>query len=99
MDIVSGEPCGVNQPGDMLIHTPSIMKGYLDMPDATAAVIDADGFLHTGIIIIICMLYLYTLILHVDGLYSGTCKHIHLTSKLTHPIVALKNEEMKKRIY
>ena len=58
VDIVSGEPCGVNQPGEMLIHTPSIMKGILDMPDATAAVIDADGFLHTGSIITICMLYL-----------------------------------------
>ena len=82
MDIVSGEPCGVNQPGEMLIHTPSIMKGYLDMPDATAAVIDADGFLHTGIIIIF-MLYLYTLLLQVDGTYWGTWKHIHLSSKLS----------------
>ena len=27
---------------------PQVMKGYLNRPDATAAMIDADGWLHTG---------------------------------------------------
>jgi HIP---CoA ligase len=34
--------------GDVLVRTVGVMAGYLDDPDATAAVIDDDGWLHTG---------------------------------------------------
>jgi acyl-CoA synthetase (AMP-forming)/AMP-acid ligase II len=34
--------------GEVLLRGPNIMLGYLDDPDATAATIDADGWLHTG---------------------------------------------------
>jgi len=34
--------------GDLLVRGYSVMKGYLDDPDATAAAIDDRGFLHTG---------------------------------------------------
>jgi acyl-CoA synthetase (AMP-forming)/AMP-acid ligase II len=34
--------------GEILIRGPQIMKGYLGRPDATAAMIDTDGWLHTG---------------------------------------------------
>ncbi|GAA4043566.1 4-coumarate--CoA ligase family protein [Streptomyces shaanxiensis] len=39
---------GVGESGEILIRGPQIMKGYLGRPDATAAMIDADGWLHTG---------------------------------------------------
>jgi acyl-CoA synthetase (AMP-forming)/AMP-acid ligase II len=33
---------------ELLVRGPNVMLGYLDDPDATAAAIDADGWLHTG---------------------------------------------------
>ncbi|MEV6050259.1 4-coumarate--CoA ligase family protein [Streptomyces sp. NPDC052107] len=39
---------GTGEPGEILIRGPQVMKGYLGRPDATAAMIDADGWLHTG---------------------------------------------------
>ncbi|WP_077798055.1 4-coumarate--CoA ligase family protein [Streptomyces sp. JHA26] len=43
-----GEDLGVGEAGEILIRGPQVMKGYLGRPDATAAMIDADGWLHTG---------------------------------------------------
>ncbi|MFJ8310889.1 MULTISPECIES: 4-coumarate--CoA ligase family protein [unclassified Streptomyces] len=34
--------------GEVAIRGPQVMKGYLGRPDATAALIDADGWVHTG---------------------------------------------------
>ncbi|MEB8339791.1 4-coumarate--CoA ligase family protein [Streptomyces endophyticus] len=41
-DVAPGEP------GEVLIRGPQVMKGYLGRPDATADMIDPDGWLHTG---------------------------------------------------
>lgn len=34
--------------GEVLLRGPNVMLGYLDDPEATAAAIDAEGWLHTG---------------------------------------------------
>ncbi|MEU5363306.1 4-coumarate--CoA ligase family protein [Streptomyces sp. NPDC005925] len=43
-----GRDLGPGESGEILIRGPQVMKGYLGRPDATAAMIDADGWLHTG---------------------------------------------------
>lgn len=37
-----------SEAGEVLLRGPNVMLGYLDDPAATAAAIDADGWLHTG---------------------------------------------------
>ena len=39
---------GPSETGEVLLRGPNVMLGYLDDPAATAAAIDADGWLHTG---------------------------------------------------
>jgi acyl-CoA synthetase (AMP-forming)/AMP-acid ligase II len=43
-----GKDLGTGESGEILIRGPQVMKGYLGRPDATAALIDPDGWLHTG---------------------------------------------------
>ncbi|MEV8128581.1 4-coumarate--CoA ligase family protein [Streptomyces sp. NPDC085944] len=43
-----GKDLPAEESGEILIRGPQIMKGYLGRPDATAAMIDGDGWLHTG---------------------------------------------------
>ncbi|GGQ62265.1 4-coumarate--CoA ligase family protein [Streptomyces asoensis] len=43
-----GKDLGVDETGEILIRGPQVMKGYLGRPDATADMIDPDGWLHTG---------------------------------------------------
>jgi acyl-CoA synthetase (AMP-forming)/AMP-acid ligase II len=39
------------QPGELLVRTAGAMRGYLADPEATAAIIDAAGWVHTGDIV------------------------------------------------
>ncbi|NGO10943.1 4-coumarate--CoA ligase family protein [Streptomyces sp. HC44] len=39
---------GVGERGEVAIRGPQVMKGYLGRPEATTALIDEDGWLHTG---------------------------------------------------
>jgi len=48
VDVVSQAELGPNQEGEICVRGPQVMKGYLNRPDATAAMIDSDGWLHTG---------------------------------------------------
>jgi HIP---CoA ligase len=37
-----------DESGEVLLRGPNVMLGYLDDPEATAATVDAEGWLHTG---------------------------------------------------
>lgn len=47
----NNNPLGPNQPGEMLLKGPSGCSGYWKDPEASAAVIDEDGWFHTGDIV------------------------------------------------
>jgi HIP---CoA ligase len=43
-----GADAAVDEPGEVIVRGPTVMRAYFDDPDATAVAFDADGFLHTG---------------------------------------------------
>lgn len=47
----NNHPLGPNQPGEMLLKGPSGSSGYWNKPEASAEVIDEEGWFHTGDIV------------------------------------------------
>jgi acyl-CoA synthetase (AMP-forming)/AMP-acid ligase II len=48
VDPATGADLGPGAEGELLVRGPQLMRGYRGRPEATAATIDADGWLHTG---------------------------------------------------
>jgi acyl-CoA synthetase (AMP-forming)/AMP-acid ligase II len=48
VDPDTGRDLGVGERGELLVRGPQVMKGYLNRSDATAEILDADGWLATG---------------------------------------------------
>jgi len=48
VDLDTGADTNTDQPGEVWIRGPQVMKGYLNDPDATRDMIDDDAWLHTG---------------------------------------------------
>lgn len=44
----SGEELGVEEPGELCVRGPQVMQGYWRDTEASAAVLDDEGWLHTG---------------------------------------------------
>ncbi|HET7399875.1 MAG TPA: AMP-binding protein [Intrasporangium sp.] len=47
-DVVTGEPVPVGETGEICVRGYQVMRGYYDMPEESAAALDADGWLHMG---------------------------------------------------
>jgi acyl-CoA synthetase (AMP-forming)/AMP-acid ligase II len=48
LDPATGHDVAPGEDGELWIRGPQIMRGYLNRPDETRAMLDADGWLHTG---------------------------------------------------
>jgi acyl-CoA synthetase (AMP-forming)/AMP-acid ligase II len=48
VDPASGASLGPGEDGELWIRGPQVMRGYLNQPEATAATLDGEGWLHTG---------------------------------------------------
>jgi acyl-CoA synthetase (AMP-forming)/AMP-acid ligase II len=46
--VAGGHDLGPGEDGELWVRGPQVTPGYLGRPDATAALIDPDGWLHTG---------------------------------------------------
>jgi acyl-CoA synthetase (AMP-forming)/AMP-acid ligase II len=48
VDVTTGAELDASQEGEICIRGPQVMKGYLNREEATRAMIDEDGWLHSG---------------------------------------------------
>jgi len=92
VDPETGADLAAGRQGELWVRGPQVMRGYRDHPDATAATVDAEGWLHTGDL---CYLdedgYLYVVdrlkeLIKYKGYQVAPAELEHLL--LTHPAVA-----------
>jgi len=48
VSVETGEDSAEGAAGELWVRGPQVMKGYLNNPEATAATVDSEGWLHTG---------------------------------------------------
>jgi long-chain acyl-CoA synthetase len=48
VDLATGAPLPVGEPGEVAVRSPSVMRGYREQSEATGTVVDRDGWLPTG---------------------------------------------------
>jgi acyl-CoA synthetase (AMP-forming)/AMP-acid ligase II len=92
IDCATGLDAGPGQPGEMLIRTPGAMRGYLGNPEATAATVDTDGWLHTGDVVVADREGWFTVVDRVKELIKYKGSQVAPAALeailLTHPAVA-----------
>lgn len=92
VDPETGEDQPVGERGELWVRGPMVMKGYLNNEAATAATIDADGWLHTGDVAIIDEAGHYSIVDRIKELikYNGfQVPPAELEALLiTHPAIA-----------
>jgi acyl-CoA synthetase (AMP-forming)/AMP-acid ligase II len=73
IDPATGEDAAPGERGELWVRGPQVMKGYLNNPQATAATLDAEGWLHTGDVAVIDEEGRYTVVDRVKELikYKG----------------------------
>jgi acyl-CoA synthetase (AMP-forming)/AMP-acid ligase II len=73
VDPASGEDAAEGERGELWIRGPQVMKGYLNNEQATAATVDAEGWLHTGDVAVVDDHGRYTVVDRVKELikYKG----------------------------
>ena len=48
VEVATGQDVAIGELGEVWARGPQVMKGYLNCPEASRAMVDADGWLHTG---------------------------------------------------
>jgi acyl-CoA synthetase (AMP-forming)/AMP-acid ligase II len=48
VDVTSGDDLGPGERGELLVRGPNVTSGYLNRPEETRDLVDAEGWLHTG---------------------------------------------------
>jgi acyl-CoA synthetase (AMP-forming)/AMP-acid ligase II len=73
VDPETGEEVGPGGRGELWCKGPNVMAGYLNNPEATAATLDADGYLHTGDVAVVDEDGVFTIVDRVKELikYKG----------------------------
>jgi len=92
VDAVTGEALDAEREGEVCVRGHLVMQGYYENPEATAAVIDADGWFHTGDLANVAVDGSYTIVGRAKELIISGGENIHPVeienALMEHPAVA-----------